>query len=396
MTAIARTEIARAARPEESEAVLEILCQAFGLDQEAARPIFYADPYFDLACKRVLSLPGVGIVSCLTVVPTLLRIGGAVVPAAGIAGVATRPAFQRRGYAASLLRATILALYIEIGLPVSLLHPLSAPFYQQLGWEYASRQVRWLAAPASLPACAEADLVRPASDNDWPVIRALHDTQTRTGTGSFARDDRRWQLIQLPVPGREAFVHEHQGRITGYCVWERHDVLHLLEMEGSTDDARRGLVGFLARQPDALVEWTASPALLTQFGLSWAGLTPEPGVMLRIVNLESALSLLHPAHYAPALAELGATLTVHSADSLCPENTRPLRLTADGVTPGAPGDSPRLYADIRVWARLYFGDLLPSDAAAENLLAVDSPQTLQLADRLFPRREPYVAPLDQF
>jgi len=390
------TSAVRAARPEEAETVLEILCQAFGLDQEAARPIFYADPYFDLACKRVLSLAGVGIVSCLTVVPTLLRVGGAAVPAAGIAGVATRPAFQRRGSAGSLLAATVSKLNSELGLPVSLLHPLSAPFYQRFGWEYASRQVRWLSAPASLPSCAEADGVRPVQSSDWLAIEALHGALTRTGTGSFQRDDRRWQLIQLPVPGREAFVHEHQGRITGYCVWERHDVLHVLEMEGSTDDARRGLVGFLARQPDALVEWTASPALLTQFGLSWAGLTTEPGIMLRIVNLESALSLLHPAHYAPVLAELGATLTVHAADSLCPSNTRPLRLTADGVTPGTPGDAPWLHADIRVWARLYFGDLLPSDAAAENLLAVDSPQTLQLADRLLPRREPYVAPLDQF
>ncbi len=390
------TATARAARPEETDAVLEILCQAFGLDVQAARPIFYADPFFDLACKRVLPLPGVGIVSCLTVVPTLLRVGGVPLPAAGIAGVATRPAFQRRGFAASLLAATVPALYAGLGFPVALLHPVSAPFYQKLGWDYASRQVRWLSVPASLPRFPEAAYVRPALDSDWPAIAALHDAQTRGGTGSFQRDKRRWQLIRLPAPGREVFVYEQSGAITGYCVWERQDVLHLLEMEAGADDARRGLAGWVARQPDALVEWAASEAQLDAFGLSGAGLTPDPGVMLRIVNLQAALAHLHPALYAPVLAQRSTALTVCADDALCPENTQPLRLTAGGIAPVDRIDGPWLHADIRVWARLYFGDLLPSDAAAQDLLAADDPQTLFLADRLFPRRQPYVAPLDQF
>ena len=61
--------IARTARPAEAEAVLETLCAAFGLNADAARPIFYADPYYDLTHKRILVTPPAGIVSCLTVVP---------------------------------------------------------------------------------------------------------------------------------------------------------------------------------------------------------------------------------------------------------------------------------------------------------------------------------------
>ena len=317
------TTLIKAARPEDAEAVLEILSTAFGLDTDAARPIFYGDPYYDLSHKRVLSLPNTGIVSCLTIVPTTLRIGGIPVPAGGVAGVATRTAFLRRGHAAALLAATIPALWEELGYPLSLLHPISAPFYQRFGWEHASRHVRWLSAPSALPHSADADCVRPASADDWPAIRQVHDQLTRTGTGTFQRDPRRWQLIQMPIPGRDAFVYEHSGQITGYCIWERHDVLHLLEMQGCTDNARCGLLGFLARQSDALVEWSTSPALLNQFGLSSLGLTPEPGVMLRIVDLEAALAALHPVHFAPALAELGTTLTIHAADPLRPQNTRP-------------------------------------------------------------------------
>ena len=386
----------RAARPEDAEAVLEILCLAFGLDTEAARPIFYSDPYYDLSHKRVSALPGVGPVSCLTVVPTQLRIGGTVLPAAGVAGVATRPAFQRRGYAAALLAATVPALYSEMAFPVALLHPVSAPFYRRFGWELASRSVRWLAAPASLPPHAEAACVRPAQDRDWPAIAALFDAETGGGTGSFARDTRRWQIVRLPVPNRDTFVYEQSGRVTGYGITERHDVLHLLEIVGGTADARRGLLGFLACRPDALLEWSASPALLERFGLSWAGLSADPGVMLRLVDLEAALSVLHPGHFAPVLGEQGAALTLFADDDLCPRNTRPLRLTSAGVSPAAGTSGPWLRADIRVLARLYLGDLLPSEAADAEALFVDDPQTLLLADRLFPRREPYVAPLDQF
>lgn len=382
----------RAARPEDAEAVLEVLCLAFGLNTDAARPIFHGDPYYDLSLKRVLSLPGTGPVSCLTIVPTQLRIGGTVVPAAGVAGVATRPAFQRRGYAAALLAATVPALYAELGFPVALLHPVSAPFYRRFGWEFASSHVRWLATPSSLPQSAEAADVRPVLDSDWPAIAALHDAQTRTGTGSFARDSRRWQLVRLPVPGRETFVYVQNGEVAGCCVLERHDILHLLELVGRTAEARRGLVGFLARQADALVEWSASPALLDEFGLSWAGLSLDPGVMLRLVDLEAALSALHLVHYAPLLTELDTTLTIQATDELCPQNTRPLCLTPDGVFARKSVIGPWLHADIRTLARLYSGDLLPSEAG----IAADSPQTLQLADRLFPRREPYVAPLDQF
>ena len=390
------TSTVRAARPEEAEAVLEILCLAFGLDIDAARPIFYADPYYDLSCKRVLSLPGAGLVSCLTIVPTILRIGGVSIRAGGIAGVATRPAFLRRGYAGALLKETLPALFTEFDFPVSLLHPISAPYYRKFGWEYASRHVRWLSAPASLPQHPEAACVRPATAADWPAIQALHDELTRAGTGTFQRDFFRWRLIQMPFPGRETFVYEAHGVITGYGVWERHDVLHLLELQAQTADAQHGLVGFLARQPDALVEWSTSPALLEQFGLSSAGLLLEPGVMLRIVDLAAALSTLHPVHFAPVLSELGTSLTLHANDDLCLQNTHPLRLTFSGVFLTAYPEAPWLRADVRILARLLFGDLLPSEAAASGLLTVDSLRTLDTANRLFPRREPYVAPLDQF
>ncbi len=386
----------RAARPEEAEATLQTLCAAFGLDTDAARPIFYGDPFYDISHKRVLTLPGQGVVSCLTLVPALLRVGGVPVAAAGIAGVATRPHLQRRGHAQALLRATVPALWDELGCPLSLLHALSASFYRRLGWEHATRAARWAAVPAALPHHPEAARVRPARDGDWPAIYRIQDDATQAGTAACVRDNRRWALIRMPVPGREAWVYEGgEGGVTGYGLWERRETLELLEMHGHTERARRGLAGHLAAQPDALAEWHTSPALLAAFGLPSAPVPSQPDTMLRILDLGGALAAVHAAHYAPVLAEDGTALTVFAADALRPENARPLRLTPQGVVAGASDGSPWLRAGIGTLAQLYLGYHTPSEACAAGLLSCDSPDTLALADRLFPARQPYLAPLDQ-
>ena len=388
------TPVARGARPAEAEAVLETICAAFELNPNAARPIFYADPYYDLSHKRVLVTPPTGLVSCLTVVPALLRVGGVPVLAGGIAGVATRPECRRRGYAAALLEATVPALWSELGYPLSLLHPVAAPFYRRFGWETASRTLRWTAVPSSLPRHPEFASVRPAVPADWPAIHEIQADLTRAETGSSARDSRRWRLIGMPVPGREAFVSCERGRVLGYALWERRETLFLLEMHGRTPEARRGLVGHLAYQPEPTVEWPTSPALLERFGLSCTG-PFEPDVMLRIVDLAAALAAVHPALYASALTEVGQTLTIRATDMGHAANTRPQRLTPDGIVPGTGHDPSWLRADIRILAQLYLGYRTPTEASALGLVTCDSPQTLVLADRLFPARWPYVAPLDQ-
>lgn len=394
MTAPISAEI-RAARPDETEAVLETLCAAFDLSVDAARPIFYGDPYYDLSHKQILALPQIGIVSCLTVVPASLLVGGVPISVCGVAGVATRPEQQRQGHAAALLEATVSALWDELGYPLALLHPLSAPFYRRFGWEIASRVLLWTAVPSALPYYAEAAPVRLAVASDWPAMERLHADLTLSQTGACVRDHRRWSLIQMPAPGRETFVTEDSDGLAGYIIWERQESLHVMEMLGRTQEARRGLVGFLACQPEMNVEWSASPALLRQFDLPCGEALPESDAMLRIVNLAAALSAVHAALYAPTLAVSGMTLTTHARDAQRPANTRPLRLTPDGIVPGTDHDTCWLRADIRVLAQIYLGYQTPSKIAATGLLTCDSAATLHLADRLFPAREPYIAPLDQ-
>src|SRR5579883_1495203 len=90
--------VVRALREREIEAHFLLMCAAFGLDENLARPIYFTDPFFDLSHKRVLvDSASEALLSCVTVVPAAIRVaGGATVRMAGLAGVGTRPEEQRQ------------------------------------------------------------------------------------------------------------------------------------------------------------------------------------------------------------------------------------------------------------------------------------------------------------
>src|SRR5260221_14358679 len=92
----------RAARSDELDAMLALMCEAFNLPFASAREIFYKDPYFNIEKKRALLVDG-KLTSCLTIADAPLWIGRAMVPVGGIAGVATEQSQRNKGYAGRLL-----------------------------------------------------------------------------------------------------------------------------------------------------------------------------------------------------------------------------------------------------------------------------------------------------
>src|SRR5690348_12486870 len=97
--------VIRAARPDEADDILRLMCEAFQMDFELAAPIYYSDPYLQIENKMVALLDG-RIVSCLSIVDRVCWIGAALVKLGGIAGVATEKTHRQQGIAGRLLRAT--------------------------------------------------------------------------------------------------------------------------------------------------------------------------------------------------------------------------------------------------------------------------------------------------
>ncbi len=396
----------RAARPDDAEPLLRVLCAAFGLDCDTARPVFYQDPYFDLSLKWVLATPQHGIVACLTVIPTTLVVRGLPLCTGGIAGVATHPDHQRRGYASHLLAETLRAFAHDLPFTTSALFPYSDTFYRRLGWETAARAQRWTGTLAPCHGDALAAFVRPASlqaPSDRETLEKLRAALPPPQTGLCRRDGRRWRVLEMTTNAWEWHVFEASGIGSGCVALQRPaspgDPIVIHEMLAATDDARWGLLAFLSglsggRTPLA---WTTGEGQTAAFGLpSPAQSAPvDPAMMLRLVDLAAVLRTLHPA-LAPVLSRAGRTLTVMASDALRPENNAPLRLTPHGVASGTAADSDWLRASISALAPIISGDCLPSDLAAQGQLQASSPSALSLADALFPLTHPFVAPADQF
>ena len=128
-------------------------------------------PYFDAENKRVLRIDGQ-----IRIVPDhyfgAVSVGKAVLPVAGISGVATLPEHQRKGYASRLIVET-LHLLRKRGVALAGLFPYDYAYYRRLGWETASIGYAFAIAPVNLPAYSEAAGVQTASSEHWSAIAAL-------------------------------------------------------------------------------------------------------------------------------------------------------------------------------------------------------------------------------
>jgi predicted acetyltransferase len=400
----------RAVRSEELDAMLALMCEAFSLPYTPARELFYRDPYFDSAKKRVLVEDG-QIISCLTIIDATLWLGQAPVRVGGVAGVATRPDHRRRGYAARLLAATLPVL-AEQGYGFSALFPYSYDYYRRLGWERAGTHYRLTFAPAVLPAFADARHVRAALPSDRADVARLYETRSRHRTGHWLRDEKRWNYLFEHVRSKAVYK---RGALEGYVFYEMRELpegrrqLHLMELVAATEEARRGLAGFLAQPSDAQeIEWTAGWEDLRDSGLlhgceltgARGGPRVEavPGAMFRITDFGRCLDALRPnwKDFRGAVA-----LVLH--DERAPADShRAMTVEGDGaetvVRPGTAGAGPRrrIEGDVRVWSQVLTGCLSLRDALALNRLRAFSETAAALAAPLFPRRDLSIPIADHF
>ncbi|BDI31391.1 hypothetical protein CCAX7_34420 [Capsulimonas corticalis] len=399
----------RAPFPSEAERVLQILCAAFRLRVDAARPIFSNDPFYDLSHKRVLTSTAHGLVASLTIVPARIRVGAAWIPFGGIAGVATQPEHQRQGYAGELLQGALRALTGELRYPLSGLFTDLPSYYRRFGWEYATQNCVVTSALAALPKYAGGEYVRIAAPHDLPAqkqIETLHAAALeKRPTGAFERDARRWAVIRHFLPGCKIALYQQDGPAAGYVIFEEsQEILRVQELYGQDRRAERALIGFLASRRAQRVEWSAPFPEITRLWIHEFGAACEsssfsvnPDMMIRVADVAAALCAAHAANFAPLLAASGQTLTVMvNDDSICPNNRNPLRITPDGIEPGAPDDADHITLGIAAFGQLFLGLHDASTMEALGRLTASRPAALAAADLLFPARDPFVAQPDRF
>ena len=442
---IAATIEISGARPGELDTVLEVMCEAFELPFEVARPIFYNDPYFDPENKRVLRVAG-RVVSCLTITESEYWIGRGAVKIAGIAGLSTRLEARRQGYAARLLQATLDTLE-ERGYVLTGLYPYDYAYYRRMGWETAGQGYRLTTSPACLPRFPQAahistsanpsDLpevmqaVQPALDEHQPSIAALYAANAAHQTLHGLRDAKRWRYLQERVPIRLAYTNA-AGQVEGYMLAESRagtvqigteqaqtpPALRVMEFCASTSDAQRGLVGYLAAQTQfGQIEYEAALAQIGVSGLISAAPEAEEcapprieraeGVMLRVLHFPRLLAALRPNwndfNGAVALVffderpfSVAITVTVVGNGQGLPEVVALSDVPLTDFWNSTDSFPDYIVGDMRVWAQAATGHISGEDACALGLLRASTSESAKIAAELFPHRAPFLPPPDHF
>lgn len=400
---------------EHERAFLNLLCTGFRLDPALAQQSFYDDPQYPVNERWGLWVnerSPENLVSILTITPTPMHVGYAVVSTAGIAGVTTDPENRRRGYASHLL-THVLQMLPEYGYLTAALIPFDHNFYRQIGWETVGTLFRWRVPVRQLPRYSELAYMRRFEMADIPVLRKLYTAHAHLHAGRIVRDELRWQYVLWN--NRRKWVWQNGEQPEGYLIYdvmENSKVLRPREAYWATEAARRGMIGWLAQNLEGaqIVEFTGSPRELQRWQLNVqdrAHHSPDlplaqweamPGLMWRVVNVTSILEHLL-THLSPDKYNFSPqTFTFHIRDAQCRWNENPLTLSLDrGDWQLEEGITVRqaVKMDIRVFSMLIMGAVSPSEAWVRNWLK--APEALLPAlEALFPYQEPCLQLIDYF
>lgn len=342
-------------------------------------------------------------------------IGGAALPMLGLAAVATAPDARRRGVGRRLCLHAI-RVGRERGDVVSVLYPFRPAFYHALGWGATGELHAYRFAPGALPDRVEAAGVRPAGPGDRDAIAACYARVAAWSNGPIERGPGAWSY-HLDARGVYAFVFE-DGSIRGYALVHfgrartpGAAALRVRELVAEDDEARRGLLGWIAAQRDQfrLVRYDARPDERLDLILG----DPRPphyrpprplwfptatrirGPMLRILDVPAALAARPRWGAAPGF---GLNLEIEVYDDAVPENRGPWELSVEEhgarVHPRRTGGyDARIALGAPAFAQLYAGELTPTAAARLGLARIEG--AADALDRAFRLDQPFWL-LDEF
>ena len=335
----------------------------------------------------------------VTVLPMEAFVDGEPVEMGGIAAVNAHPAYRRRGYAGKLMRAAIDGMR-EREMQLSMLHPFAHAFYRAYGWELVTEAVKYELSPTQLPTSAGQRRVRaygPAGE-DLSRMAELFDGWAVTRPCSVRRGEGRW-LQYLARKGQEAAVYEGEdGTVEGYLLYKQAEgsgdppnTLDVSELVAATPAAREALVSFMGaydpRMYNVKLSTPRAEPLHPYLPDSHVRARLEPEFMLRLVDVEGALSLLGRAMKEPIVLDV--------SDDVIPENSGSYTLGDGEVTRGVEAEA-RVELDVRRLAQLYAGYLPAGQLARYGLIEPGSPEALELLDAWFPTGDPYVSVPDHF
>ncbi|WP_431877433.1 GNAT family N-acetyltransferase [Micromonospora marina] len=332
-------------------------------------------------------------------IPMRQNLRGAVLPMAGVAGVATHPLARRRGHVRTLMQQLLDGMRDE-GHQLTALHPFRASFYERFGYIGLPRRRTAIFDPADLAPLLRAELpdelVWERIGAGYPRWRAYTERclRERHGFAVFPdfravglrdRDDR-W-LISVVRGG------ETVGAVT-YRIDDHAGTLFADDLLADDPYARASVLQFFARHVDqvARINVQVTPDELPELWLTDLDVQVEARVsrpdptapMARLLSLDALAD--QPVGVGRVLVEMvgdrwlaGRHLLDGTTGKLA---VLPARTAAEGSVPAARLTAAGLSA-------LAYGVLNPAEVVVRGLGEVPGDAAVELR-RLFPRELPHL------
>ncbi|MBA2443256.1 MAG: GNAT family N-acetyltransferase [Rubrobacter sp.] len=290
-------------RESDRKALGQVLSLAFGASQAEG------EEHFDPEKNRRLDLEQVYVVeedgkprATATVLPLEVFVDGEPAPMGGVAAVATHPAYRRKRYAGTLMRA-LLADLRQGGVRLSMLDPFNHAFYRAHGYELAAEALRYTLKPTELSTSPEQRHVRAYRGEDLPRMTELNEAEAARHPICVRRGEGHWRQFESldGSEGRETAVYSRDGVVEGYLLYRQKEgrdetsrTLGVTELVAETLRARAGLLSFAAAYDpeDWRVDYAVPPGepLHPYLESSHVEAKVRPGMMLRLVDVEGAIA----------------------------------------------------------------------------------------------------------
>jgi len=290
------------------------------------------------------------------------------------------------------------------GYPVSMLYGRDT-FYRRVGYERCSI-VRWVRVPPGcLPRHPGSCKVRDFTEDDLQAVMACYNGTYGGRSCAMLRNELHWRVRIL---GRSRVRVYDDGGVKGYLSFNVREekvgegtrkILVVEEAGLRTRSALRGLVGDLATSQDCemiayggydgdrLLSTLSSPGASLSVG--WSGMFRVNDVMATLKSLKDQFLGVRGKL---ALRIMDDVVAVNRATFLIKGGGREVQVARDNTTP----EFESVDLDIREFSQMVAGSLPVADLASQGRVRCSSRRALVLADRFFPRREPFQPSLDHF
>jgi predicted N-acetyltransferase YhbS len=340
-----------------------------------------------------------GVTAAASAIPMRQNLRGAVLPMAGVAGVATHPLARRRGHVRNLLHRLLDEMRDE-GHELTALYPFRASFYERFGYTGLPRRRTAVFSPADLAPLLRAEL---PGEVVWQRIGAGYPTwrgyterclRERHGFAIFPdfravsqrdRDDR-WLLTA--TRGGETV-----GAVT-YRIDDHGGTLIADDLLADDPYARASLLQFFARHVDQVERisvqlpadelpelWLTDLAVQVEARVSRPG---SPAPMARLLNLDALADL--PTTAGRVRVELAGDRWLAGSHLLDGTTGRLEVLPGDSA---AVGSVPTATLTAAGLSALAYGVLDPVEVTIRGLGEVPPDAGAELR-QLFPRELPYL------